>query len=481
MPSKVAVTSLNARTIDILNTIRANASPEYQSLVPSITQATQIPNIGQILEGYPALANQFVGALMNRIAFVEVKSMLFNNTFAILKKGFIEFGETIEEVFVDLIKARCYNPETAYATELKRTLPDVRTAFHAINWKVRYPVTIEREELFRAFLTVNGVNDLIAKIVDRLYSSNEYDEFLLVKYMLIKGISHGQMKPIEFDASVASNGAKAFRGYSNEITFPKTQYNEKGVLNATPRERQVIIMDAHYNAEFDVDVLSAAFHMDKADFMGRLILIDDFTSFDNERFEEIRRESTGLEEVTSTELGLMSDVKAVLCDEDWFQLYDNLAQFTEIFVSSGLYWNYNYHVWKTISHSPFSNAIVFVDDNASTSIADSYEFVVSDKSESALGTVLTLEPNVSAGLAPTSFNFVQTEDCTENGVAVHKYGAIIFPPDESSATLQFMLDGTLYESCTITAGTPPTYATATVAKSADVGDKVYFCKASLIG
>lgn len=480
MPSKIALTSLNARTIDILNTIRANASPEYQSLVPEITQATQIPTVGQILEGYPALANQFVGALMNRIAIVETKSMLFNNAFAILKKGFIEFGETVEEVFVELVKARCYNPEKSYATELKRTLPDIRSAFHAINWKVRYPVTIEREELFRAFLSINGVNDLIAKIVNNLYASNEYDEFLLTKYMIIKAVSHGQMKPIEFDASVAKNGAKAFRGYSNEITFPKTQYNEKGVLNSTPRDRQVIIMDSHYNAEFDVEVLAAAFHMEKAEFMGRLILVDDFTTFNNERFEQIREESTSLEEVTDAELALMTDVKAVLCDEDWFQMYDNLAQFTEVFVSSGLYWNYNYHVWKTISHSPFANALVFVDDNASTSIADSYEFVVSDKSVSALGTILTLEPNVSAGLAPTSFSFVQTEDCTEDGIAIHRYGAVIYPPDKSSATLQFMLDGTLYESCTITAGTPPTYATATVAKSADVGDKVYFCKKSLL-
>ena len=45
----------------------------------------------------------------------------------------------------------------------------------------------------------------------------------------------------------------------------------------------VIFMDADFNAEFDVDVLSAAFNMEKADFMGRLFLIDDFTSFDNER------------------------------------------------------------------------------------------------------------------------------------------------------------------------------------------------------
>ena len=102
-------------------------------------------------------------------------------------------------------------------------------------------------------------------------------------------------------------------------------------------------MDAKYNAEFDVEVLASAFHMEKADFMGRLFLIDDFTTFDNKRFEEIRKESTGLEEVTTGELALLQDVKAVLLDDNWFQVYDNNNKFTEKYVASSLFWNYFYH------------------------------------------------------------------------------------------------------------------------------------------
>ena len=66
MAKRVSVNSLNASTIDIINTIRANASAEYQSLVPSITKATEIPQVGEVLFGYPALANQFLNALINR-------------------------------------------------------------------------------------------------------------------------------------------------------------------------------------------------------------------------------------------------------------------------------------------------------------------------------------------------------------------------------------------------------------------------------
>ena len=48
MPKRIAVTNLNARTIDILNTIRTNASSEYQSLVPEITSENDIPRVGEI-------------------------------------------------------------------------------------------------------------------------------------------------------------------------------------------------------------------------------------------------------------------------------------------------------------------------------------------------------------------------------------------------------------------------------------------------
>ena len=198
MPKRIAITSLNARTIDILNVIRANASAEYQSLVPEVTSENDIPRVGEVLYGYPAMANQFINALVNRIAAVRVKSATFNNAYAELKKGYLEFGETVEEVFVNIAKAREFSAEKAEARELKRTLPDVKSAFHTMNWRVQYPVTIQDEDLRMAFLSVNGVQDLIAKIVDSVYVAAEYDEYLLFKYLIIKAIAHGKMYPVPF-------------------------------------------------------------------------------------------------------------------------------------------------------------------------------------------------------------------------------------------------------------------------------------------
>lgn len=461
---RVAQTTLNASTIDILNVIRQNAGYEYQNAVPKVTKETDIPAVGAIIYGTPALANTFINALVNRIALVRVQSATFNNPYSILKKGYIEFGETIEEIFVNIAKVVNYSPEKGEEREFKRTLPDVRSVFHVINWRAVYPVTIQDEALKQAFLSLDGVTNLISSIVDQVYTAAEYDEFLLFKYLLIKSISHGKMKPVSIgDGTNPKDAAKAFRGVSNLLTFMKDDMNESGVLTSTPRERQVIFMDAKYNAEFDVEVLASQFHMEKADFMGRLFLIDDFTTFDNKRFEEIRKESTGLEEVTPAELALLADAKAVLLDENWFQVYDNNNKFTEKYVASSLYWNYFYHTWKTVSYSPFSNAVVFVEDKAKTTLPVSLTCEITGKDTSKDATVFTLNAEVEgASLEPNTAEFIQTPEMTEKLIAMQKYGAVIIPASASAEAIRLKaeIDGTVYTAST------------TISASSEVGAKI---------
>lgn len=448
MPRRISVTTLNASTMDILNTIRQNASMEYQNLVPEVTKESDIPKVGEVLYGYPALANQFLSTLVNRIASVRVKSATFNDDYVELKKGYLEFGETVEEVFVSIAKAREFSAEKAESRELKRTLPDVKTAFHAMNYRVQYPVTIQDEDLRTAFLSMDGVQDLIARIVDAVYTANEYDEYLLFKYLMIKAIAHGKMYPVSIgDGTDMKDAAVAFRGMSNQLGFMSTKYNISGVHTTTPRADQYIFMDAKYNAQYDVNVLASAFNMDKATFMGKLKLIDDWTTFDNERFDVITANSDQIEPVTAEELALMENVKAVLVDREWFQFYDNKNEFTEKYVASGMYWNYFYNVWKTVSSSPFSNAIVFVTDGADVALPAKFTAKITNKSASDSAIVITVTPQITnASIAPSSVHFVQTEALTSAGIAVHPYGAVIIPSGkfEQAITLVATINGTTY-------------------------------------
>lgn len=468
MARRIANSTLNASTIDIINVIRQNASYDYQQNVPEVATANDIPKVGEIIYGTPAFANQFINALVNRIAIVRVQSATFNNPYSILKKGYIEYGETVEDIFVSIAKAVDFNVEKAAKREFKRTIPDVRSAFHVMNWRVMYPVTIQDEDLRQAFLSIEGVQNLIAKIVDGVYTAAEYDEFLLFKYLLIKAISHGKMYPTSIGTGAdLSEAAVQFRGTSNLLPFMSSEYNEVGVKTNTPKARQVIFMDAMFNAQFDVNVLASAFNMDKADFMGRLFLIDNWTDFDNERFDIIRANSDGIEEVTADELALLANVKAVILDDNWFQVYDNNNKFTEKYVASGLYWNYFYHTWKTVSNSPFANAVVFVTSAADVALPATVTVHVDAKDESDVATVFTISADFEeAGLNPQNVNFVQTEALTTAGIAVQKYGGLIIPTSQvgTDITLVAEINGTTYTAATTINGSTEVDATVTLNK-----------------
>lgn len=452
MARRIANSTLNASTIDIMNVIRQNASYDYQQNVPAVEKASDIPKVGEVIYGTPAFANQFINALVNRIAIVRVQSANFNNPYSILKKGYLEYGETVEDIFVSIAKAVDFSAEKAPKREFQRSIPDVRSAFHVMNWRVMYPVTIQDEDLRQAFLSIDGVQNLIAKIVDAVYTGAEYDEFLLFKYLLIKAISHGRMYPKSIGTgNELTESAVQFRGTSNLLPFMSSEFNEAGVKTNTPKERQVIFMDAMFNAQYDVNVLASAFNMDKADFMGRLFLIDNWSEFDNERFDVIRTNSDGIEEVTAGELELLKNVKAVILDENWFQVYDNNNKFTEKYVASGLYWNYFYHTWKTVSNSPFANACVFVTDGAKITLPDSITVYVDAKYKSDTATVFTIRADLSKdSLEPHNVNFIQTDALTKAGIAVQPYGGIMIPNSAAGTDIKLVaeINGTQYATDT---------------------------------
>ncbi len=439
---KPAKTSLQGRTIDILNIIRQNASLAYQDAVPEISDVSDIPAVGQAIVGNPTRSNEFINALVNRIGLVLAESAIFNNPYEMLKKGYLEYGESVEEIFIGLAKVLPYSAEKAAEREFKRTIPDVKSVFHIMNWKVLYPVTVQPEDLKRAFLSADGVEMLITRIIDSIYTAAAYDEFLLVKYLLIKNVTNGSIKPVQIDANDMKDAAVKFRGTSNAFTFISGNYNFASVPNNATKENQYIFMDSTFNAAYDVEVLAAAFNMDKADFMGRLLLIDNFTEFDNERWAVIRELSEMVEEVTAAELALMADVKAILADERWFQIYDDVSEMREKEVASGLYWNYFYHNWKIVSTSPYANICAFVtaEPSAVTSLAFDISGIVSGEDS----TIILLEAQDADAIADKRFSFVQTEALTTAGVAVNSYGAITVPVDalETELTLEVNVAGT---------------------------------------
>lgn len=412
---------LTSNSVDILNAIRNSASENYRSYVPYANDSVDsIRSIGTILMTYPGLQNEFLSNLINRVGMVLITNKMFDNPWNVFKRGTIEYGETIEEVFVNIAKPFQFDPAVAENKVFAREIPDVRAAFHILNYQKFYKQTIQQEQLRQAFLSWNGVNDLIAKIVDGMYSSANYDEFIAMKYMIARHILDGDLYATEIPTITTDNMKQitsAIKGVSNSFTFMSNKYNMAGVANYSNKEDQFLILNSGFDASMDVEVLAASFNMDKAEFMGHRVLVDNFGELDDARLEELFGTEPDYTPITPDEKTALNAIPGIIVDRDWFMIFDNLTYFTEQYNGEGLYWNYWYHVWKILSVSPFANASVFVPDTPSvTSVAINPSSASVTAGQSVQLTAVVETENFAPKSVTWEINPAVTGFSVENGV-----------------------------------------------------------------
>lgn len=335
----------------------------------SVTDNTEaLHAIGEFVMQYEAMQNAYLTALVNRIGMTIITSKMWDNPWSVFKKGRLEFGETVEEIFVNLAKPHSFDPATAEKEVYKREIPDVRAAFHSMDFQKFYKVTISNDQLRQSFLSWNGITELIAKIVDSLYTGMRYDEYVTMKYMICREMLNGGFYNEETAAltkDTASDVMTSVRGLVGQLDFMSSKYNRSGVMTHTPREDLYVIISAANRALIDVDVLAVAFNMDKTDFLGHLIEVDSFDEHDELRLTELFGDDENFKVFTDTEKTVLGAVIAAMVDKDWWMVFDVFDTFTQNYNGQGLYWQYFYHVWRIFSASPFANAIC-VSSNTST-------------------------------------------------------------------------------------------------------------------
>lgn len=456
MPTKPQVKVLTNASVDVVNAIRNSASQNFKDYVPIATpDAESIRSIGAIIMDHPELQNEFLSALVNRIGRVILTSKLYSNPWADFKKGMLEFGESIEEVFVDIAKPFQFDPAIAETNLFKREKPDVKSAFHIMNFQKFYKSTIQNAQLKQAFLAWDGITDLIAKIVDAMYTAANYDEFLTMKYLLARSILNGNLKAETIaDYTTVANMKSVvatIKGVSNDLEFLSTKYNRAHVHNQTLKNDQYIIVNAKFDAVMDVEVLASAFNMDKAQFMGRRILVDSFGSIDSARLAELFDEDPAYTALTDAEIAALDAIPAVIVDREWFMIFDNFIEFTEAYNGEGLYWNYFYHVWKTFSVSPFANAVMFVVGSPSiTSVTVS----PATASASASQNVQLSATVVTANFAPQTVKWTATSSDTEDfeitQTGLLRIGSTVTADDVITVKAESLVDATKYDTSTVT-------------------------------
>lgn len=443
MATKPKIVTLTNSSVDILNVIRNNATVNYKNYVPVATaDAESIREIGAIIMDSPQLQNEFLSALVNRIGRVLVTSKMYDNPWSMFKKGTLEFGETIEEIFVNIAKPFQFDPNVAETNLFKREIPDVRSAFHIMNYQKYYKTTIQNDQLRQAFLSWQGITDLIAKIVDSMYTGANYDEFQTMKYMLAKHILNGRMYPVTIPAVTEANMksiVSTIKGVSNNYEFMSNKYNVAGVQNFSKKNNQYLLINSNFDATMDVEVLASAFNMDKTQFAGQRVLVDSFGSLDIERLNILFADDPTYTEISESDLQALDAIPCVLVDRDWFMIFDNFYNFTEQYNGEGLYWNYWYHVWKTFSVSPFANNALFIPGTPTVS-----SVTVSP----ANATVKAGQTISLSAVVQTEYFAPQTVNWSSNteGVTVSKGGLVTIGADVSPGTSVIITATSVYDS-----------------------------------
>lgn len=332
---------------NLLNTIRDNATQEYQDRIPQATREN-IADIRMAITdpNNAVVTNEFCTALLNMVIKQVIISKFFSDPLKTLKKGTKPLGDTVEEIYANFIKAKQYDPTGSEL--LTRELPDVKTIYHRMNRQDKYKVTIGPEQLAKAFMSYEKLGSFIQNIINTLYNSSELDEFVLIKNIIKDAYDNNALKIVNIaDPTASEQNAKDFikavKIVSGDMEFPNDRYNAYTdvqntdvvpVTTFSKKSEQILILDNPTNVSLSIDVLASTFNMSVAEFNDtRKIIIDAFP---------------------------VENMHALLCDEMFFQVFDDLVTFREFENGEGLYKNYCLHVWQTLAYSVLVNAVAFV-------------------------------------------------------------------------------------------------------------------------
>lgn len=326
---------------DLVNAARADQSYLYAN-VPEMTD-TNAKQVTDILVNNSGLANAFLTSLINRIGMVVISNKRYVNPTAPLKKGKLEYGSTVEEIFTNIARIKNFDPEVAANKVYARENPDVRACYHIMNSQKLAKQTVSEQQLRQAFVSADAMEQLISGIMMSMYNAHELYDFEAQKELISTAVDNQEVavsviEPVK-DQNTANKFIATVKEFSELFGFLSEDYNAAHVMTNCPKENLVLLLTPALKANAQVEQLAAAFNVQYRDFLASTTL-----TFDN--FGR------------ASKLG----VKAILCDRQWLQLYDELFEMRETYNNEGLYINYVLHKWSTYGLSPYSNVVVFTDE-----------------------------------------------------------------------------------------------------------------------
>ena len=329
----------------VMNAMRLESSSNYQEMVPELNDQNFKEFASGILNNQE-LANEWAQNLINRIGLVVVKKKSWNNPMAFLKKGMLEYGDTVEEIYTDILQEKIYNPTTDELTAgevYASAVPDIYAVFHKINREGKFETSISRKMLQRAFASPRALEKTIDDIINNLTKSDNLAEFEYMKKALEVYQERGLFYEVKVDKPVDTLTTNALieqvKKYAKNFTFLSRKYNAFGVMNHADLEEQVIFISTELSAKIDVQSLANAFNLDKIEFLPRQIVLDEMPGG--------------------------KDTHLILASKEMFMFHDVLFTTTDNFNPNTLENKFWLHHHQVLSTSRFENAVLFTSRDVS--------------------------------------------------------------------------------------------------------------------
>lgn len=383
----------------LLNSIRATASSAYQNTVPMAT-ATNITDVGAaVLAAPPTIRNEFMSNLYNKIGLTLVDYPVVDNQLEFLKKGTMEYGQTIEDIYIGLAQAEPYITGMADEDVAAGNYPDPfavrkiphRSAFYHAILSRQYRATRHLTDLKKAFHNGGGLEQFIAGISNAITSSENYDDYRMTVALMARQIEeaqkaenfHGNIhlltlfnegKPVEeqVTADNAFNSRDFLQFFSNQLKkwskrlkYLRSDLNIAGVPNTLPPSRQRIMMLEDITTDFETQLLAWAYNSGSLD-IGGIDGIDAWYSIgataEQTEGVVIHPDDITVRSTFSTAEGEPTMCAAVIYDPGMLKIYNKERIASEADNAAGNYWNMFNSLEDINATSPYRNFICFMLD-----------------------------------------------------------------------------------------------------------------------
>ena len=292
---------------------------------------------------YTAAANQFLEALHNKVLYQTVASMNFTNPFKQFDSFPINYGDTIENIFVEMPKGYAFNKD---ATDpFTKVVPSVKALYATINYEMQYATTIEDALLRRACLSEYGFMSLIDSILGQLSKAMSLDEYFATIAMLNnKDLFAQGIEELSVGSTASEKAKTVTETIVNTVSaykLPMTTNNKLGVMQVSNPSDVLLIIKYGLLNSINLDYLTGVFNLSKVDLVKRIIEVDGF---------KVANDSGTL---------VGDDIDFMIIDTKAFDMHTALQDGGMIYNPKGKYTNHFYNLWKIMSFKYFYNARAF--------------------------------------------------------------------------------------------------------------------------